>query len=192
MQPPRAMEYKQRTGFTLVELVVASALFAVIVALAVNLFVAALRTPIQEIERHHLYEQVTYVFEQSTYYIHRSSIDYSHYGASTTNPVTELYLTANDGSDENYRIYLDSGQMKVDITVGNNSTITYPLTTSPTTDVYIQAAKFYVYPTVDSFDPANNNNNQPAVVVYVQGYSVKRPTSVFSMQTLITLRRYER
>lgn len=191
MNQSTPMAVKYHPGFTIIELVVASALFAVIISLAVNLFVVALRTPIQEIERHHLYEQVTYVFEQSTYYIHQSTIDYVNQG-TITNPTTQLHLMANNDSGERYRIYVASGQIKIDITSATNVTTTYPLTTSPTTDVYIDALQFYIYPTVNSFDPATGNNNQPAVVMHIRGHSAKRSTTTFSMQTLITLRHYER
>lgn len=184
------MSRNQPAGFTLLELVVASAIFVVLITLAVNVFVLVLRVPIRAIDQHHLYEEVTYVFEQATYQIHHATIDYASQG-TMTNPEIQLYLLANDGSGDRYQLYLNSGQINMAVTTSSGTTI-YQLTSDPTTDVYIDTLQFYIYPTVDPFDPDSNNNNQPAVVMHMTGHSVHNAAVMFSMQTLITLRVYER
>lgn len=177
-----------RKGFTLVELLVAAALFATVVVIAVNIFILTLRKPLQEIDNQHVQEEISYLFEALAFQVRSNQLDYGQYTA-ITNPVAELYLVGLDGTSDQSRLYLSSGQVFLEkISTGS----TYPLTTVSSNDVMIDVLQFFIYPQTDPSDPSVGDNFQPAVVLYISGHSVKDPTVTFSAQTLMTFRAYVR
>ncbi len=177
-----------RKGFTLVELLVAAALFATVVVIAVNIFILTLRRPLQEIDNQHVQEEISYLFEALAFQVRSNQLDYTQY-TTITNPVAELYLVDLDGSSDQVRLYLSSGQVWLElITTG----VSYPVTTVSSNDVSIDSLQFFIYPQTDPSDPSVGDNYQPAVVMYVAGHSVKDPTVTFSAQTLMTFRAYVR
>ncbi len=175
-------------GFTLVELLVAAALFATVIAVAVNLFILTLRKPLIEVDNQHLQEEVSYLFETLSNRMLESQIGYGYYSATITNPQSELYLTDADGNNT-YRYYLSGGQVRYeDLTTGLN----YPITTTASSDVTIDTIRFYIYPQSDPTDPTAGVNNQPSVVVLVTGHSAKDAARTFKLQTMLTTRVYVR
>lgn len=176
-----------RKGFTLVELLVAAALFATVVVVAVNIFILTLRKPLRQIDNQHLQEEVSYVFEVMSYQLTQAQIDYSLYGGSITNPVNTLYLTFP--GDEQVEISLDSGQIILANLTSSDKT---PLSSTVNGDVEIDELVFYVYPTADPTDPANGIDRQEAVVAYISGHSVQDVATEFAAQTFITFRSYAR
>lgn len=177
-----------RKGFTLVELLVAAALFATVVVIAVNIFILTLRKPLQEIDNQHVQEEISYLFEALAFQVRSNQLDYTRQGV-ITNPESELYLVGLDGTSDQVHLYLSSGQVWLEkVTTG----ATYPLTTVSTNDVSIDSFQFFIYPQTDPTDPSVGDNYQPAVVMYVSGHSVKDPTVTFSAQTLMTFRSYVR
>lgn len=176
-------------GFTIVEIVVAAALFSVIMVAAVNLFVIFLRRPLQQIDEYHLYEEVNNALWELNRAVYSEKIDYAIYG-TVSNPETDLYLVSADNSETTH-IYLSSGQLFATIvTAGVPDTIA--LTSSSSNDVYIDTFNVYVYPSLDPFIIANATNSQPAVVIQIVAHSVSNPDVSFTTQTLITTRVYER
>lgn len=176
-------------GFTLVELLVAAALFSTVVVVAVNIFVLTLRKPLLQIDNQHLQEEIVYAFELMEYQLSQAQIDYATYTTlygGITNPVTELYFF--NGSDQ-LKMYLTGGQIVLENTTSSEK---YPLTTTASGDVAIDELTMYIYPTTDPTDPANGINDQEAVVVYISGHSVLDPTTTFAAQTFITFRNYVR
>ncbi|EKD79655.1 MAG: hypothetical protein ACD_41C00016G0002 [uncultured bacterium] len=176
-------------GFTLVELLVAAALFATVVVVAVNIFVLTLRKPLRQIDNQHVQEEINYVFELLSYQISQATIDYDTYDTlygGITNPVSELYI---DLTGDELEIFLDSGQIWLGNLVSGDK---YPLSSTVDGDVEIDELTFYVYPTSDPTDPANGVHYQEAVVVYISGHGVQDPTATFAAQTFITFRSYVR
>lgn len=185
-----AQQPKQHTspGFSLLEIVVAAALFSVIMVAVVNLFVIFLRRPLQQIDEYHVYEEVNNALWELNRLTYSEKIDYTTYG-TISNPETDLYLVATDNS-ETVHIYLSSGQLFATI-VDAGGTDTIALTSS-SNEVYIDTFSVYVYPSLDPFIIANATNSQPAVVIQIVAHSVSNPAVTFTAQTLITTRVYER
>lgn len=173
-------------GFTLVELIVAAALFATVIAVSVNLFILTLRKPLIEVDNQHLQEEVSYLFELLANKMTTATIDYDSYGGTLTNPVTDLYLN-EEGVIMRY--YLSGGQIMQEDVAATTST---PVTTTSNNDVLIDSVRFYGYPTSDPTDPATSINYQPTVLVAITGHSVKDSTRTFKVQTLLTTRGYVR
>lgn len=177
---------KAKTGFTIVELVVAAALFATIVTVAVNLFVLTLRQPLTEVDNQHLQEEIDFVFEGLASNLSDLTIDYDEYAATITNPQATLYL---HGDTQEVYITLVGGQiMFTNTTTGLSS----PLTSLNNDDVEIDTLSFYIYPQSDPADVTNNVNYQPAVVMRIAGHSVKQTQRTFQAQSFLTLRTYVR
>ncbi|EKD79544.1 MAG: hypothetical protein ACD_41C00041G0004 [uncultured bacterium] len=172
-------------GFTLVELLVAAALFATVVVVAVNMFVVTLNKPLRQIDNQHLQEEIAYAFELLEYQLSQGKINYAAY-TTISNPVTTLYFWA-DG--EQMKLYLTGGQVVIENIASGEE---YPLTTTAGGDVTIDDLVMYLYPTTDPADPANGVNYQEAVVVYLSGHSVVDPNTTFAAQTFITFRNYVR
>lgn len=186
MQRPKR---SQRAGFSLIEIVVAAALFSVVMVAAVNLFVIFLRRPLQQIDEFHVYEEVNNVLWELNQAAHSEMIDYTSYG-TIANPENDLYLLSADGTDT-IHIYLSSGQLFADI-VNDGGASTVSLTSVSSSEVYIDTFNVHVYPTVDPFDIAIATNSQPAVVIQIVAHSVSNVDLIFTAQTLITTRIYER
>lgn len=183
---------KIQTGFTLVEALVASAVFMVIVVMAIDLFLLFLRGPFSQIDAKHVEEQLTYIFEEFGYHIRTSTIDYSRY-PSITNPMSELYIIDAQGQPE--KVFLGDG---VTTNLGQIYIVsdlgTFPFTTDATTDIYVDTLEFYIYP---SSDPAavtvtSAVNAQAAVVMFISAHSVSDPAITQAAQSLVTLRYYVR
>lgn len=174
-----------RKGFTLVELLVAAALFATVVVVAVNIFILTLRKPLLQIDNQHLQEEIVYAFELLEYQLSQGQIDYTAY-TTLTNPVTELYFLSES---EQMKLYLTGGQVVVENVASGEQ---YPLTTTAGGDVTIDDLVMYVYPTTDPSNPTSGPDYQEAVVVYMSGHSVNDTATTFAAQTFITFRKYVR
>ncbi len=184
---------RNKSGFTLVEIVVAAALFSMIMVAAVNLFVLFLREPLQQIDEFHVYEEINNVMAQLTSYSRDQMIDYSvsDYSSGFSNPQSKLYLVSTDATTST-EIYLSSGQLFATITTGTTP-VTTPLTSNSSNQVFIDTFNVYVYPNSDPFDlAASPPNSQPAVVVHIVGHSVTDTSVTYTAQTLISTRVYER
>lgn len=176
-------------GFSIVEIVVAAALFSMLMVAAVNLFVIFLRGPLQQIDEYHVYEEVNNALWELNRVVYSDKIDYAAYG-TVSNPETDLYLMTADNSETTH-IYMSGGQLFATI-VNAGVSDTTALTSSGSGDVYIDTFNVYVYPSLDPFTIANATNSQPAVVIQIVAHSVSDPTVSFVAQTLITTRVYER
>lgn len=174
-----------RKGFTLVELLVAAALFATVVVVAVNIFILTLRKPLLQIDNQHLQEEIVYAFELLEYQLSQAKIDYTYY-SSITNPLTELYYLV-DGAQ--MKLFLSGGQIIVEEVA---SGVQYPLTTTAGGDIFIDDLILYAYPKTDPSNPISGPDYQEAVVVYISGHSVNDPNTTFAAQTFITFRTYVR
>ena len=186
MQRPKR---SQRTGFSLIEIVVAAALFSVVMVAAVNLFVIFLRRPLQQIDEFHVYEEVNNVLWELSQAAQAEMIDYTSYG-TISNPENDLYFISTDGTDTKH-IYLSGGQLFVDLVI-DGSASTIALTSVSSSEVYVDTFNVHVYPTVDPFDIATATNSQPAVVIQIVAHGGSNPDLTFTAQTLITTRIYER
>ncbi|MFA6474908.1 MAG: prepilin-type N-terminal cleavage/methylation domain-containing protein [Patescibacteria group bacterium] len=180
-----------RKGFTLVELLVAAALFATVMAVTVNLFILALRKPLTGIDTQHVQEEMNFFLETLASQMTSAEISYSSYTIiPLVNPVNDLYLAVSDtGGVVTYRYFLMGGQV---IRKNVATDIDTPITTSVHNDVVIDALSFYIYPQTNPTDPTLNINYQPSVMILITGHSVKDASQIYKLQTFLTTRQYAR
>lgn len=184
-------KFHTTAGFTLVEILVAAAVFAIVMVIAVDVFVLVLRKPLKQVDTQHVQEELNYVFEKIASDVRTKGIDYTTYPSGFGNPQTEIYLT--NGSTKT-RLYLSAGRLfHSDTSIGSGAVTTVPLTTSNSSDVVIDQMTVYVYPTTDPTKTTGTvTNHQEAIVLYLAGHSTADPTKSITAQTVFTLRYYAR
>lgn len=180
----------QPAGFTLVEMLIATAIFVVTLVLVLDIFMIFVRDQFTEIHRKQVEDEMMYIFGTSAPQIRESFIDFDAY--TTMTPSDALYL--EDRNHEPTLMALGSHSAisaDSDTLYVSNYTDNSPLSGDKTV---IEDVQFYVYPDDDPFDVASGtyDNNQPAVVMYIKASHVEHPEIVIEYQTLITTRHYDR
>lgn len=178
-----------QSGFTLVEMLIATAIFVVTLVLALDIFMIFVRDQFTEIQRKQVEDEMMYIFAVSTANLKQTTIDYTAY---STLPATDaLYMNDNN---EPRLIALGSHP-----SIGADSQTLYLTdyaTPSPLSGEHtvIEDVQFYIYPSSDPFDTTNPayTNNQPAIVMYVKASHRDHPEIVAEYQTMITSRFYGR
>ena len=144
-----------QAGFTLVEAVIATAVFVVVIVVVMDLFVLVLKDPNQENDRQELQEQMSYFTTLISNQLQGATIDYAAYDGSSRcgnplvigTPVSALCLNSNNA----VRLYLGPHP----VTGANEMLFLEQEGISQqmvSNDVAISSAEFYIYPTQDPFD----------------------------------------
>ncbi|MBI3290670.1 prepilin-type N-terminal cleavage/methylation domain-containing protein, partial [Candidatus Falkowbacteria bacterium] len=145
---------KSGKGFTLMEILVVMAFFAVLVVVLVNVFLLALRAQRQAAFRQETLDNLRFISETITRQIRNSQIyyydpndpqspEYDIDGeAGISGPEQELHLI--DGEGNNYVYYLDVGEIKVAIN-GEESKLT------TISDVTVVKLLFFIDPETNPF-----------------------------------------
>lgn len=132
----------QRSGFTLLEVIVVVALFAILVIVVVDVYLLALRAQRQTSYRQKALSSARTVIETIARSVRTSEIDYSfNYGAPSggiVNPESSLALIDQTGQKVQY--ILDNGRVKINTPNG-----LYLLTDS--TEIQVVNLDFYINPT---------------------------------------------
>lgn len=172
-----------RNGFTVVELLVATAVFVIVVTAIVQLLFMFLRGPLQQIRQKQLEEQLTYATSEISHYIRQSKIDYT--SVTGAPPYTALNLTLADQTSVSFAL--------------SDSAITFTQagTTANLTGskVEIQSLQFYIYPGTDPTTTTPGvaaTNNQPGIVTIITARRTDAPNITAQFQTLTTSRYYAR
>lgn len=178
-----------QSGFTIVEMLIATAIFVVTLVLALDIFMIFVRDQFTEIQRKQVEDEMMYIFSVSTANLKHTTIDYSAY---TTLPATDaLYMNDNN---EPRLIALGShpsiGADSQTLYMTDYSTVA-PLSGEHTA---IETVQYYIYPNSDPFDTSNPSytNNQPVIVMYIKASHRDYPEIVVEYQTMITSRFYGR
>lgn len=190
--------HKHPTGFSIIELLIAAAVFVTVITIVVDLFLLFIRTNYQQAEQEQLEQSMSFVLFDLSGQLHTSQvIDYSRYG-SVTNPQTELYTQRRD-SFATGTYFLGTGipfnEAAGQIYYRDVATGTIePITPDPVGDIYVDSLEFYVYPSTDPVDVTVSPvvNNQPAVLVRIKAHVTEDSSITATYQTLITSRYYAR
>lgn len=187
--PNHSINTRTQSGFTLVEILIATAIFVITLVLALDIFMIVVRDQFTEIQRKQVEDEVLYIFGSMTANIDHKNIDYSAY---TSLPLTDaLYMNDNGNAmlialGSNPAISADSDKMYI----LDNSTIA-PLTGEHTS---IDSLQFYIYPSSDPNDTssATYTNNQSTIVMYIKAHHWENSDITVEYQTMITSRYYGR
>ncbi len=187
--PNRLTSTTSQKGFTLVEMLVATAIFIVAIVLALDIFMIVVRDQFTEIQRKQVEDEILFIFGEMNGNLDHTNIQYTSY---TSLPATDvLYLDDGKGGTMIIAlggVYLGGDTDKMYIQGGSG---TYPLSGEHTS---IDSLQFYVYPSSDPFDVTTGTytNNQPTVVMYIKAHHIEHPEISVEYQTMITSRFYVR
>lgn len=179
------LKYKKPHGFTVVELLVATTVFVIVVTAIIQLLFMFLRGPLQQIRQKQLEEQLTYATSEMSHYIRQSKIDYS---ASTS---TSLQLISADNVTRQFS-YDDANHT---IVFTQNDQFGEGVANFTGANVEIQSLKFFIYPAADPTVVIPGEaalNNQPAVVMVIQAQRKDDANIKARFQILTTSRYYAR
>lgn len=183
-------------GFTLVEALVATAVFVIVITIALDIILFFIKIPLDGNLGEGVQQDLNYVLEQFAYSQRNAEIDYNRY---TSDPacggplvvgtaVTALCTIDNASSSiaqlgthpitgANEMLYIDDGSVPQPMT-GN--------------DIIITDLQFYIYPAANPFDVTTGMHNEPAIVMVVSAQSIDDDSHNYIYQTMVTTRLYER
>lgn len=193
--------HSNKSGFTIVEALVAMAVFAIVATLAVSIFVNFQRIPFKQIFGRSVQEEATYILEELNYHLKRIGINYAAYGTTPECGTLEAgqpveVLCIGDASE---LVYFALGPHPV---TGENETLygffydeqsdnpgamQFPLTTP---SVRVTDLRFVVIPTEDPFTDNAISPLHPMLHIFITIEDLSGEER-FSYQTLLTIRRYE-
>lgn len=149
---------KKIKGFTLVEILMVVALFAILTTVIVNVFILTLNSQRQASARQKTLANLRFVIEKIARQVRTSEIDYHKY-TGLNNKVDALFLIDSFGSEISYSLD-DNGKIKVSLTKeedGLNVTEESYLTDNE--EVKIVNLDFYIDPTTNPFQDERCREN---------------------------------
>ena len=183
---------KERRGFTLIEVLVSTAIFIIIFVIIADLAILFNKNPQQVIRQKQVENDLDYAIEFLSQKIRTNTIDYDKYideiidltnVDSADNPTNILYLIDTNGNQTTFDLTSDK--------------LRYESTNITSNDVIIDTLNFYIYPTATPWEydfiieKIHNNNDQPRVTISITAHHVDDDTPIY-LQTTISTRVYER
>lgn len=189
------------SGLTLVELLVAASVFAIVVVIALDLLINFMSASVDLTKQTQFQEEATFAIEEMSYRIHNSHIAYDNYNNGICRTVSlplvhpkndALCMTDTVGQD--WFIELDA-HTNPNFAGAENMYIKDDFGNAPlfSDDIVVSKFEVYVYPSNDPNDIVNGLNNQEGVMIVFTLESPDEPEiGQLHYQTFISTRVYER
>jgi type II secretory pathway pseudopilin PulG len=184
---------KQR-GFTIIEAVVATAVFAFVVSSVIGVFVAALQIDRKTRAQRAVVQNARYIMEYIAKEIRNGQIYYPNYSTQTAaDDIDELHILNQAGDIEAFQLVGNNCATAVcNIVLSKGSSFT----NLNGDDVRVTKAEFRAYPDTDPFTAAKTTNIQPYVTVILELTSNigarTQDQAVINVQSTFTERYYPR
>lgn len=149
---------KSQKGFTLIEAVVATAVFAFVVSSVIAVYAEVIKLDRKTRGQRAVYDNARFIMEFLAKEIRNGSVSYSSYPSGTVPSNPELYIYNQNNELE--RMYLNGTNM-----VLNKNGVTTNLNSSGTR---VTNLRFYVSPLVDPYTPAKVSQTHPSVTVVLE------------------------
>ncbi len=175
--------HSNQKGFTIMEAVVSTALFAFVVSSSLAVYMAVIRLDQKTRAERAVQQNARFIMEYFSKEIRNGSIDYTLANNSTT-----IHFT--NQLDEDLAIQWSGGGLLLTKSIGGTLIGSTNLNSS---DVIVTQFKFVIKPAVDPFILANNTNIQPHVTVIMELQSINQKFSELSkmnVQSTFSLRDY--
>ncbi len=174
------------SGFTLIEMLVAVALFATVVAISGGVYLSIMKAQLRSINMRKVQEDSRYALEAVGREFRMGEVDHDYYGGEIPSPTPTLALINSRGVKIKFRFESERLEKKV----GDGSFI--PLTQESTK---VTNSEFYISPLTDPF-VEGGKNIQPRVTVCLTARSGSpgvpgRETEIV-LQTTISSHTYKR
>lgn len=173
-------------AFTLVEMVVATAIFSLVITVYMGIFLSTFKANGRVLAQQKVQNEIRYILDLVSKELRLGTINYSYYDL-IKNP--EQVLAIKDISDNT--IYFDGDNGNFRIKYGEDG-IWNELNTN---NIYVEDLKFYIYPTKDPFSQVNDSvKYQPLVTLYmhVKYEDEDEMAGNMKIQTSISSRQYKR
>ena len=187
---PITYNLKPRDGFTLIEAVVATAVFAFVFSSIVGVYLSAIRLDRKTRAQRAITQNARFILEFLTKEIRNGEIDYARYGGSIPVGNTHLYLINQAGESED--IYLSNvgcpSATPCNLVLSKNSS-TSNLNTQT---VKLTSFNFYIKPAGDPY-AGLAYNEQPRVTITMSLLSQGQTftdTAKIDLETTVTSRNY--
>ncbi len=172
-----SIKNKNKYGFTLIEMLVAMAIFLVVISIYMNIFVGITKTHAKLIAIQKVQNEIRYVTETLTSSIRMGDINFDYYD-DNTNPKTILALKDSSQDDIFYRIY--NGVFQTSRDALSWTDLSY-------SNVYFDRMSFYL----------TGENNHSGVMFFIDAHYKKSQTNMekearFALQSFASSRQYKR
>jgi prepilin-type N-terminal cleavage/methylation domain-containing protein len=162
---------KEQKGFTLLEMLVVSAIFVMALTSMVSIFVQTNRAQKSLANSEKLQADTRYVVELVTREVRNNRIDYDFYDGSSGKDLDDQpvnYLALRDGDDEQIIFHYDNNNMKIcrDISVAINCANDNYFDITPD-DISVISMKFLISPNINPFSvyAAGRPDLQPLITL---------------------------
>lgn len=194
--------YKSQKGFTLVEMLIAMAIFITFTGILISSYASIVRSQREANDYRLMYSEARGVFEALTAELREGMVDYGNYsGGILSGGLNEIYLVSKDDQIRTHVKYDEAlGVVSVSKRVRDNITKVYSDFGASrdlnSVDVKVTKLKFYVSPVIDPYDPqyVENDLNQfhPKVTIYAEFERTLKSGKIYTMdlQTTISSRIY--
>jgi Tfp pilus assembly protein PilE len=178
------MRRNQESGFTLIEAVVSSAVFAFVVVSVLGVYTATLRLDSKTRAERAVQENARFIMEYFAKLVRNGSIDYASYpGDNASNTTTDLWVL--NQANELEHVYLEGTDLKLE----KSST-----TNLNSSGVKITKAQLLVSPSLNPLTSAKLSNQQPSLTIFLEitsNYGEKPgDISVLNIQSTFASREY--
>ncbi len=187
-------KYSQK-GFTLIESLVATAIFVVVIAVGTGVFLTISRAQQKAVSVSETQQDARFALEAMVKEVRMGTIDYQYYTDNDIILSKGITQLAIQGSDKNYLVFRkgDGNQLEVAInpsyqkSPGNFQAMTR-------TDVIVEKLTFFINPIYNPYQ-SGVEKRQPRVTILLQAKveDKKDPakTSVIDLETTVTSRVYK-
>jgi prepilin-type N-terminal cleavage/methylation domain-containing protein len=179
----------RKHGFTLIEMIVASVIFAIVITVYMGVYLATIRANSKMIAMQKTQNEIRYIIESLAREIRLGAINYDYYEAyfhgAIENPTQILALKDNLGNDLYFQVSDNTFQTSYDAITWANIT---------TSNIQIDKMDFYIVPTLNPFtNELVPLRKQPGVIIYLDArYNEKGiMDGRIRLQTFITTRQYK-
>ncbi len=182
-------------GFTLIEALVATAIFVVVIAVGTGVFLTISRAQHKAVSISETQQDARFALEAMVKEVRMGTVDYQYYEDNNINLGKGIGELAIQGSNQNYLVFRKntSGQLEVAINPSYQKTPSN-FQAMTRTDVKVEKLTFFVHPTYNPYQ-SEVEKKQPRVTILLQAKveDKKDPskTAVIDLETTVTSRMYK-
>ncbi len=157
-----------KSGFTLMEVLVSMSIFVIVSLASLSIYAATLKASQRTTALTRVQQEAQLIMSVLAKKIRTSRVDYSYYpGGEVSNPAAALALT--DASNDNYVFSFDSGNSTLTVSANGGEAKAIPATYVQITDL-----KFYINPTTNPFISLDEPPSSQPYVTLVMTVSSKK------------------
>lgn len=150
--------FRDHKGFTLIEAVVATAVFAFVIVSVLGVYLATLQLDSRTRAQRAVTQNARFIMEYLAKEVRNGRVDYGAYSGGNASNINELFI--RNQLDESERIFISNQNLI--LAKGGDST------NLNSSEVKVSDVKFIVSPLVEPYTPAKNANVQPHVTVIMK------------------------